>query len=243
MLDRGHRRGRPGHEERYEPTLKILVPDLFPYFGSDVNNIAESDRFLDDFLRVELDHVSRFSAPRGMKTAECGEDCPVKLEEAGQVTTMRGISVCTFLKDRRVADRQADAARKYLEARGFQADLEVVYDASNPLQKGSSIVLWMETNTQARVGSDAIGELRKPSETVGREAAIDLVKGVEAKATVDVHLADMLVPYVALAEGTSKYLTRKITDHLDTNIWLMEKVLDVKFQINKVGDIYRIEKG
>ncbi|MQY61963.1 RNA 3'-phosphate cyclase, partial [archaeon] len=66
---------------------------------------------------------------------------------------------------------------------------------------------------------------------------------LEAKATVDVHLADMLVPYVALAKGNSTYLAHEMTDHLDTNIWLTEKILDVKFQINKVGNLYRIEKS
>jgi len=78
---------------------------------------------------------------------------------------------------------------------------------------------------------------------VGREAAEKLLKELEAKATVDTHLADMLVPYVALAKGASTYLTRGMTDHLDTNIWLTEKILDVKFQINKVGNLYRIEKS
>ena len=60
---------------------------------------------------------------------------------------------------------------------------------------------------------------------------------------MDVHLADMLVPYVALADGTSSYLTRELTDHLDTNIWLVEKILGVKFQVTKVGNLYIIEKS
>jgi len=57
------------------------------------------------------------------------------------------------------------------------------------------------------------------------------------------HLADMLVPYVALADGESIYLTRAVTDHLDTNIWLAQEILGVKFQVTRVGNLYRIEKS
>jgi RNA 3'-phosphate cyclase len=165
----------------------------------------------------------------------------LKLEEFGKLDKLRGVSVCTFLKDRRVADRQAEAARKYLEARGFQADIDVVYDKSNPLQKGSSLVLWAETDKGALLGGDAIGESRKSSETVGSEAAKNITKELESKATVDIHLADMLVPYIALAEGESEYLTRSITEHLDTNIWFTQHILGTKFKIEKIDGLYRIQ--
>ncbi|MFQ6087107.1 MAG: RNA 3'-terminal phosphate cyclase, partial [Candidatus Bathyarchaeia archaeon] len=91
-------------------------------------------------------------------------------------------------------------------------------------------------------GGDAIGELRKPSEVVGREAAENLVKEIEAEATVDVHLADMLVPYVALAKGESTYLCRSITEHLDTNIWLAQEIWGAKFEVSRVGSLYQIRK-
>jgi RNA 3'-terminal phosphate cyclase (ATP) len=150
--------------------------------------------------------------------------------------------VCTFLKERRVADRQARAANKFLATKGLTADVEVVYDASNPLQRGSSIVLWAETDTNVRLGGDAIGELRKPSEAVGEEVAKNLFRELKVKATVDVHLADMLVPYMALAEGSSTYLVRSMTEHLDTNLWLTKRILGTEFNIKKTKGLYRIEK-
>ena len=61
--------------------------------------------------------------------------------------------------------------------------------------------------------------------------------------TVDSHLADMLVPYVALAEGTSTYLTRRVSEHLRANIWLAEKMLGVRFNVSEVNHLFRIEKG
>ena len=185
--------------------------------------------------------------PKGMGevtiTVEpCKSLRPLRLENFGEVTAIKGVSVCTFLAERRVAERQAKAANNCLEEKGYTAEIQVVNDRSNPLQKGSSLVLWAETDAGAILGADAIGELRKPSEKVGREAAEKLCMGISAKATVDVHLADMLIPYAALAEGRSAYLTRTLSEHLKTNIWLAEKLLKAKFDVKKTGERYRIEK-
>jgi RNA 3'-terminal phosphate cyclase (ATP) len=168
---------------------------------------------------------------------------PLRLESFGNMKAVRGVSVCTFLEDRKVAERQAKAANDYLNNRGYVADIQIVNDRSNPLQKGSSLVLWAETDTGITLGADAIGELRKPSEAVGEEAAEKLLNEVSARPTVDLHLADMLIPYVALAKGKSTYLTRAFSEHLGANIWLAEKVLNVKFIVEKVDGLYRIEKA
>jgi len=185
--------------------------------------------------------------PKGMGEVKitvnpCVSLQPLRLENFGEITTIRGVSVCTFLAERKVAERQAKAANNYLMERGYTASIQIINDRSNPLQKGSSLVLWAETDSGAILGADAIGELRKSSETVGREAAEKLYTEISAKPTVDVHLADMLVPYVALAKGRSIYVTRSISDHLETNIWLAEKILNVRFIIEEADGLYKIEK-
>jgi RNA 3'-terminal phosphate cyclase (ATP) len=168
---------------------------------------------------------------------------PIRLEDFGKIKSVNGVSVCTFLAERKVAERQAKAASEYLSEKGYAADIKIVNDRSNPLQKGSSIVLWAETDTGAILGADAIGELRKTSEAVGREAAERLYTELSAMPTVDAHLADLVIPYVALAEGTSAFLTRTVSDHLEANVWLAEKMLGVRFNVEKVNSLYRIEKG
>jgi RNA 3'-terminal phosphate cyclase (ATP) len=167
---------------------------------------------------------------------------PIRLENFGKLKSVKGVSVCTFLAERKVADRQARAASEHLSEKGYAADIQIVNDRSNPLQKGSSIVLWAETDAGAIMGADAIGELGKPSEAVGREAAERLCTELSATPTVDVHLADMLIPYVALAEDSSAFLTRRVSDHLEANIWLAEKILGVRFNVEKVNNLYRIER-
>jgi len=166
---------------------------------------------------------------------------PLWLTEFGELEKIEGISVCTFLEERKVAERQKKAALKTLKNDGYDAEIQVLNDRSNPLQKGSSITLWAKTSKGCIIGADAIGELGKRSEDVGREAAAKLIEELEAKPTVDVHLADMLVPYMALAHGRSAYFVRTVTDHLETNVWLIEELTGVKFKLSKVGNLIKVE--
>jgi len=186
--------------------------------------------------------------PKGMgwvtlKVSPLNRIKPVLLDRRGTLDCISGISVCTYLKDRHVADRQAKSALNLLKSKGIDVDvnIDVVYDFSNPLQKGSSITLWADFSEGCRLGSDAIGALRKPSEVVGGEAAKKLLAELKINSTVDVHLADILIPYMALAKGYSCFLVRSITEHLSTNMRLMKMFLDVNFKVSKVGNVFRVE--
>ena len=167
---------------------------------------------------------------------------PIQMEKLGKIRIIRGVSTCTFLADKKVAERQANAAREYLSEKGIASDIQIVNDTSNPMQKGSSIVLWAENDGEAILGADSIGRLGKPSEVVGREAADRLFSEIRTQPTVDVHLADMIIPYMALTDGTSFFFARMVSDHLETNIWLAEKMLGVHFSIRKEKGLFRVEK-
>jgi RNA 3'-phosphate cyclase len=184
--------------------------------------------------------------PKGMGTATMTVKpkhnlASIHLEKFGKLKALNGISVCTYLADRQVAERQTKAAKDTLAQSDYQAKIKVLNDESNPIQKGSSIILWAETDTGTILGADAIGELRKMAEAVGKEAAQKLIIELSAKPTVDVFLADMLIPYIALSKGKSSFLVREISEHIESNIWLMEKMLNVKFTVQKVNNLYRIE--
>ncbi len=167
---------------------------------------------------------------------------PLRLENFGGLQSISGVSVCTSLADRKVAERQAKAAEVHLASKGYRADIQVVNDTSNLVQKGSSLVLWAGTDSDAILGADAIGELKKTAEAVGIEAAENLFVELAFKPTVDMHLADMLIPYFAFAKGESTYLTRKVSDHLGANIWLAEEMLGARFNIINQGALCRVEK-
>ncbi len=198
-------------------------------------------------LSVQLSVQKYGYYPKGMGEATlivdpCHELKTFRQTEFGNITSIKGYSVCTYLADKQVGQRQADAAIAEFAKSGLNVSVEVINDFSNPLQKGSSIVLWAETDTGVVLAADAIGELGKPSETVGKEAAMRLLDEIKAKPTVDVHMADLLIPYTALADEASVFTTRKTTNHLLTNVWLTEKLLASKFDIKFINGLFRVAK-
>ena len=224
-----------GTDVRYAPTINYIKYVFLP--------ILEQMG-----LKASL-RIRKFGYyPKGMgevilRVYNGSEFSPIAIKEFGEIEKIEGISVCTLLEKQRVAERQAEAAMRLIRSHGYNPKVNIVNDTSNPFQKGSSIALWAKTNKGATVGGGAIGELRKSSEAVGREAAEKILDELDARVTVDIHLADMLLPYIALAKGASTYTTRKITEHIDANIWLVEEVLGTEIRVTKVGNIYKIEKS
>ncbi len=223
-----------GTDVRHSPTINYLKHVLLPI-------LARMG------LRASIEIQKYGYFPKGMGEATLRvqprkQILPITLKEFGKVTEVGGISVCTFLADRKVAERQAREAERLLKSQGYRPGIRIVNDFSNPMQKGSSIVLWAKTDSGVLLGGDAIGEIRKPSEAVAREAVRNLLDEVQAEGTVDIHLADMLVPYMALAEGESDFCVRAVTDHLESNIWLATKILGVDFRIEKKGRLYQVAR-
>ncbi|MHA2312757.1 MAG: RNA 3'-terminal phosphate cyclase, partial [Candidatus Thorarchaeota archaeon] len=68
-------------------------------------------------------------------------------------------------------------------------------------------------------------------EEVGFECAEQLLKEISTGMAVDSHLCDMLIPYMALADGVSRIGVTEVTSHLMTNIWAAEKLIDAEFSL------------
>jgi RNA 3'-terminal phosphate cyclase (ATP) len=66
---------------------------------------------------------------------------------------------------------------------------------------------------------------------VAREACRDVFDYHRSRGAVDPHLADQLIPYIALAKGMSSFTTTKITRHLLTNVWTVEQFMDLRIKI------------
>lgn len=162
---------------------------------------------------------------------------PIRLEDLGEVKVIKGISYSSRLPDH-IAKRMADSASKVLRKAGFEAEIELeVLQPGHPkcaLNPGCGIVLWAETSKGAILGSDSLGEVGKPAEKVGEEAATKLLEEIEIGATVDRHMADQLIVYMTLAEGESLIKVREITMHTLTCIELSKKLIpDVSFEVRE----------
>jgi len=69
---------------------------------------------------------------------------------------------------------------------------------------GSGIVLWAELEGGGYIGGSAVGRKGIDPVAVGKEAANELIKGLDNGGCVDEWLQDQIVIYMALAQGTSE---------------------------------------
>lgn len=96
--------------------------------------------------------------------------------------------------------------------------------------KGSSLDLIAEYGL-CRLAGNSIGKQGEEAVKVGNNSAKLLLGQIENGNPCDYHLADQLIPFMALAEGTSVIKTTKLTKHVLTNIEITEKLLGVKFEV------------
>jgi len=133
--------------------------------------------------------------------------------------TVRSIAEKRLGRD--VARRQAMAALAQLLGTGPapQVDIEDVEAAG----LGSAVTCAIEDTAGNRLASDRLGSRGTPAERVGELAARNLVEDWKTGATVDRHLMDHVVPWIALGAGAVK--VPHSTPHLETNAWLCNQFL------------------
>ena len=150
-------------------------------------------------------------------------------------------NVCVFgssiasknLKEKNVASRQAKTAEEILQKADLFGKISIKTKYVDSLSTGSGLVLW--TKNEIFIGASSIGEIGKTAECVGKEAAFGLIEECTKSACVDKYLCDQLIPFLALCGGSIK--TSKITQHTQTNIWLVKKFIDVDFDIDKTNNV------
>mgnify|MGYP001766103630 FL=1 len=142
-----------------------------------------------------------------------------------------GISHCSNLPQH-VAERQAASAIERLQEAGYEA--EILQETGRLASTGSGITLWT-----AGKGASSLGERGHPAEKVGRRAAEEMIQELASPAAVDAHLADQLIPYLALAGGS--YSVREISRHTKTNIWTAGHFIEAKFEIRELKGMFQVE--
>lgn len=188
-------------------------------------------------LKVELELKRRGHYPKGGglvtgRVEPWEERKPLVALEWGRIERFGGISHATNLPAH-VAERQAKAAKERLEDL-YSAPAEIETEVSRSLGPGSGIVVWAETDS-LRLGGDALGKRGKPAEAVGREAADELIEALTLRKATDKFLGDQLIPFLAFAGG--EIGVTEITNHLVTNVWVVEQFLGKTFEVEgEVGE-------
>ena len=137
-------------------------------------------------------------------------------------------SAAAVLKQRRVAERQVEGALRPLVSAGFNPATIVEYSQSYSAGSALCITAEFEGTT---IGASALGARGKMAERVGLEAAEQLLAELGSTACLDRHMADQILPYMALAGGGGCVTVTTITGHCRTNMWVIEQFLPGRFEI------------
>jgi len=163
---------------------------------------------------------------------------PLNLINQGNLIYIKGVShASSDLQKAHVAERQAETAELLLKQYGT-VDIRTEY--SETLSTGSGITVWaiyskdkdeIDFRNPIRLGADSLGEKGKKAEMVGTEAAERLINEMKSNAPIDQYLGDQILPFLALVKGQVK--VSHITNHCKTNMYVIEKFLGTKFEINE----------
>lgn len=156
---------------------------------------------------------------------------PLQLLEPGQIRIIRGRShAADALKQRRVAERQQEGAMASLKKLGVPCEIAVEYGPA--VSPGSGLDLWaLAENTV--LGANALGARGKRAEEVGAEAAAALKRQLSSGAALDEWMGDQILPFLAIAGGKSTISTSRSSDHLHTNLWVINHFLPLETQIKE----------
>ena len=130
------------------------------------------------------------------------------------------------LKKARVAERQMKAARRVLDL--DEEHVSYVRAAST----GTAAFICARYES-AVLGASELGERGRPAEKVGRRCARAMRELLRAEACLDEHMADQILPYMALAGEESRVTVAAITDHCRTNVWVLENFLPARFELDE----------
>jgi RNA 3'-phosphate cyclase len=202
----------------FEHTRRVLLPAL-----------------LQMGVKVEAELRSRGFYPRGggevrVRVEPASAIQRLSLCERGRPVRVWGIAYSSNLPQH-IAERMAGACRDRLALAGLCPE-EFEIDAATPSPGAGCGIIALAEFEHSVLAGDRLGERGKPAENVGREAAEALLRELRFQAAADSHLADQLVPWVALASGDSAYLTSRKTDHLASAVAVAEHVVGARFSVD-----------
>ena len=162
----------------------------------------------------------------------CGTLGPLQLSRPPAIKSVDVTSRCGTLP-RHVAERQLLSALSVLYKNGIRVGRQVVAEDTSD-SPGSSILI-SSTGESHFLGSDQLGAKGRPSEEVGRTAAERFMTYVESGACVDDNLADMLVPLLLLAPAPSAVRISRISNHLETSLYIARLFSDGDYAFRREG--------
>lgn len=170
---------------------------------------------------------------RAMVAGRCGPLAACDLTRRGALLEVRGRAIAANLPSH-IPQRMADRATAMLAGLGCPVSIE-------PLRlraacAGAGIFLTARYEALC-CGFGALGARGKSSESVAEEAAESLLVHHRSGAALDEHLGDQILGALAVAGGPSRYTVERVSRHLETNAWVVERfgIADVDLERHADG--------
>lgn len=154
---------------------------------------------------------------------EGGDLLPFEVLEVRRPDKIEGVAFSQNLPEH-VTRRMTNESKRLLMDVG---PVNIKVEESKGISTGVGLVLYADLG-RTILGSSCLGERGMPSELVARKAGEDLRAELRG-ATLDVHAADQILPYLALAQGPSRFLVREVSQHLRTQLSTVSAFLPTLF--------------
>lgn len=160
-----------------------------------------------------------------------GDIRPLKLTDLGRLKKIHGRCFVQHLPER----IEKDMISACTTALGSDIDVEVLECAGD--SRGAGMVLVAEYEN-GYLSSNTLTVRGHSAEQSGRDVANDLLQEMHGGVTIDVHTADQILPYMAMAKGRSCFVVSRISKHLLSQMDTLESFLDVRFGVERREDGY-----
>jgi RNA 3'-terminal phosphate cyclase (ATP) len=151
----------------------------------------------------------------------------IDLTRREELVKIEGLAVVSHLP-LSIAERLCRRLLQRLARYELVAEIELVHAPA--AGRGAGLFVFARYGDVV-AGFSALGEVGKRAEAVADEVYRALVAHHRSGKVADRHVADQLLLYMALAEGRSAITVSEITPHLLTNVWVIERFLPVKFEV------------
>lgn len=184
-------------------------------------------------VRLEIENYGFYPSGGGLIRVEVSpvrKIIPLRVDKMGKIIEIRGYS-CVANLPMSIAERQRDAFMKRIAPYGLPLNIELL---SVPSPGQGTFIFVKVISEDAIAGFTSLGARGKRAETVGIEAADEVIRYLQTDSAFDPHLPDQIALYLAICKEGSIITTSSITEHLVTNLWVIGKFIEFEYSI--IGD-------
>ncbi len=154
---------------------------------------------------------------------------PLRIKERGIIKRIKGYSGAGNLPIS-IAERQKNAFIERIRELNLSVEMDVINKIPT-LGQGTFIYAQLESENSI-AGFTSLGERGKRAEMVGEDLAKDLIKHYCTNAAMDPYISDQIILYLSICKEFSEFTTSNISNHLMTNLWVINHFLEFKYLVD-----------